>query len=39
MGMLKEFRDFAIKGSAVDMAIGIVIGAALARLLRRWSTT
>jgi large conductance mechanosensitive channel len=25
---LKEFRDFAIKGSVVDMAIGIIIGAA-----------
>jgi large conductance mechanosensitive channel len=28
MGMLKEFRDFAVKGNAVDMAVGIVIGAA-----------
>ncbi len=28
MGMLKEFRDFAVKGNAIDMAVGIVIGAA-----------
>jgi large conductance mechanosensitive channel len=26
--MLKEFRDFALKGNVVDMAVGIVIGAA-----------
>ncbi len=26
--MLKEFRDFALQGSVVDMAIGIIIGAA-----------
>ncbi len=28
MGILKEFRDFAVKGNAIDMAVGIVIGAA-----------
>jgi large conductance mechanosensitive channel len=26
--MLKEFRDFAIRGSVVDLAVGIIIGAA-----------
>ena len=26
--MLKEFRDFAIKGNVLDMAVGIIIGAA-----------
>lgn len=26
--MLKEFREFALKGNAVDMAVGIIIGAA-----------
>lgn len=26
--MFKEFRDFAIKGNAVDLAIGVIIGAA-----------
>lgn len=30
MGMLKEFKDFAMRGNLVDMAIGIVIGAAFA---------
>lgn len=28
MGMIQEFRDFAIKGNVVDMAIGIIIGGA-----------
>jgi large conductance mechanosensitive channel len=26
--MLKEFRDFALRGSVVDLAIGVIIGAA-----------
>lgn len=26
--MLKEFKEFAIKGNAVDMAVGVIIGAA-----------
>ena len=26
--MLKEFREFAIKGNAVDLAVGVIIGAA-----------
>ena len=29
MGMFKEFKDFAIKGNVVDLAIGVVIGADL----------
>jgi large conductance mechanosensitive channel len=33
MGMLKEFRDFAVKGNAVDMAVGIVIGAAFGKVV------
>ena len=28
MGLLKEFKDFAMKGNVVDMAVGIIIGAA-----------
>jgi large conductance mechanosensitive channel len=31
--MLKEFKEFAIKGNAVDMAIGIVIGAAFGKIV------
>jgi large conductance mechanosensitive channel len=28
MGMLKEFKDFAMKGHLVDIAVGFVMGAA-----------
>jgi large-conductance mechanosensitive channel len=29
--MLKEFKEFAIKGNMMDMAVGIIIGAQEAR--------
>lgn len=31
--MLKEFREFAVKGNVLDMAIGIVIGAAFGKIV------
>jgi large conductance mechanosensitive channel len=31
--MLKEFKEFAIKGNAVDMAVGVVIGAAFGGII------
>jgi large conductance mechanosensitive channel len=31
--MLKEFREFAVKGNAVDMAVGIIIGAAFNKIV------
>ena len=31
--MLKEFRDFAVKGNAVDLAIGVIIGAAFGKII------
>ena len=34
MGMIKEFRDFAVKGNVVDMAVGIVIGAAFTAIVQ-----
>lgn len=33
MGLIKEFRDFAVKGNAVDMAIGIIIGGAFGKIV------
>ncbi len=33
MGMLKEFKEFAIKGNMVDMAVGIIIGAAFGKVV------
>lgn len=32
--MLKEFRDFAMRGNVVDMAIGIIIGAAFGAIVK-----
>src|SRR5580704_12276593 len=31
--MLKEFRDFAMRGNVVDLAIGVIIGAAFGRIV------
>ena len=31
--MFKEFKDFAMRGNVVDMAIGIVIGAAFGKIV------
>lgn len=34
MGMLKEFREFALRGSVVDMTVGIIIGGAFGGLVK-----
>ncbi len=31
--MLKEFKEFAIQGNAIDMAVGIIIGAAFGKII------
>jgi large conductance mechanosensitive channel len=31
--MLKEFKEFAVKGNAVDMAVGIIIGASFGKII------
>jgi large conductance mechanosensitive channel len=33
MGMFKEFKEFAVRGNVVDMAVGIVIGAAFGKIV------
>ncbi len=33
MGMMSEFKDFAIKGNVVDMAVGIIVGAAFGKII------
>lgn len=33
MGMLKEFKEFAVKGNVVDMAVGIIIGGAFGKII------
>ena len=32
MGMLQEFRDFAVRGNVVDMAVGVIMGAAFGKI-------
>ena len=32
MSLVTEFREFAVKGNAVDMAVGIVVGAAFGNI-------
>ena len=36
MSILKEFRDFAMRGNVVDLAVGVIIGAAFGKLYRHW---
>ncbi len=33
MSVLKEFRDFAVKGNVVDLAVGVIIGAAFGKIV------
>jgi large conductance mechanosensitive channel len=33
MGMLQEFREFAVKGNVIDLAVGVIIGAAFGKIV------
>jgi len=33
MGLVKEFREFAMKGSVVDLAVGVIIGVAFGKIV------
>jgi large conductance mechanosensitive channel len=33
MGMMQEFRQFAIKGNVIDLAVGVIIGAAFSKIV------
>lgn len=33
MSIVKEFKEFAVKGNAVDMAVGIIVGAAFGKII------
>ena len=33
MGLLSEFKDFAVKGNVVDMAVGIIVGGAFGKIV------
>ncbi len=32
-GIFKEFRDFAVRGNAVDLAVGVILGAAFGKIV------
>jgi large conductance mechanosensitive channel len=38
MGILQEFKDFAMRGNVVDMAIGVVIGAAFGKIVSSFTS-
>jgi large conductance mechanosensitive channel len=33
MGMMKEFKEFALKGNVMDLAVGVIIGAAFGKII------
>lgn len=33
MGLVKEFREFAVKGNFIDLAVGVIIGAASGKVV------
>lgn len=33
MGMMQEFKEFAVKGNMIDLAVGIVIGTAFGKIV------
>jgi large conductance mechanosensitive channel len=33
MGMIKEFKEFAVKGNVIDLAVGVIIGGAFGKIV------
>ena len=33
MGFIKEFKEFAMKGNVMDMAVGVIIGGAFGKII------
>jgi large conductance mechanosensitive channel len=33
MGLVKEFKEFALRGNVIDMAVGIIVGAAFGKIV------
>jgi large conductance mechanosensitive channel len=33
MGLLKEFKEFAVKGNVIDLAVGLIIGVAFGKIV------
>ncbi len=38
MGMIREFKEFAMRGNVVDMAVGVVIGAAFGKIVTSFTS-
>lgn len=38
MGMVQEFKEFAVKGNVVDMAVGVIIGGAFGKIVSSFVT-
>ena len=38
MSMMQEFKEFAVKGNVVDMAVGVIIGAAFGKIVSSFVT-
>ncbi|MEO8333211.1 MAG: large-conductance mechanosensitive channel protein MscL [Gallionella sp.] len=38
MSMIQEFKEFAVKGNVVDMAVGVIIGAAFGKIVSSFVT-
>ncbi len=36
MSIIKEFREFAMRGNVVDLAVGVIIGAAFGKLKKKY---
>ena len=39
MGLLKEFKEFAVKGNLVDIAVGFVMGATFTKIVTSFETS
>lgn len=39
MSFIQEFKEFAMKGNVVDLAVGVIIGGAFQKSLTPWSRT
>ena len=39
MGMMQEFKQFAMKGNVVDLAVGVIIGGAFSKIVIPWYKT
>ncbi len=35
MGLIQELREFAVKGNAIDLAVGVIVGGAFGKIVSR----